>query len=142
MSIGEIRRSATEIRIGSDAIEREALVIGAGSVAEKGGGGKVVMASGSRAGLRPADSRERLSPHVHIGSYHPTQRDKNAAPLLGPRFKEVKVGRRWSGKAMEVAVSQGEAALREMVTGDEVEGHFLGCGLFSTVKPSTCRTKD
>jgi hypothetical protein len=48
---------------------------------------------------------------------------KKAAPLLGPRFKEVKSGR-FSGKAKEVAVSPGEAALREMVTGDEVEGHF------------------
>jgi hypothetical protein len=27
---------------------------------------------------------------------------------------------------MEVAVSQGEAALREMVTGNESEGHFFG----------------
>ena len=26
---------------------------------------------------------------------------------------------------MEVAVSPGEAALREMVTGNEIEGHFL-----------------
>jgi hypothetical protein len=31
-----------------------------------------------------------------------------------------------SGKAMQVAVPPGEAALREMVTREESEGHFFG----------------
>jgi hypothetical protein len=50
---------------------------------------------------------------------------KKAAPLLGPRFKEVSFGG-LSGKAMEVTISPGEVALRELVTGNESEGHFFG----------------
>ena len=53
------------------------------------------------------------------------QEQKKAAPLLGPRFKEVSFGG-WSGKAIEVTLSPGELALREWVTGNESEGHFFG----------------
>jgi hypothetical protein len=45
--------------------------------------------------------------------------------LLGPHFKRSRFGR-VSGKAMEVTVSPGGTALREMVTGKGSEGHFFG----------------
>ena len=56
-------------------MERKALSIGAGSVAEKGGGGKAV----ARAGLRPADSRGRLSPHSFA--------EQKSGPIAGATFQ-------------------------------------------------------
>jgi hypothetical protein len=66
------------------------------------------------------DSRGRLSPHKPFAPA-----TKKAAPLLGPRFKEVKIGG-LSGKAMQVAAPRTGTVLREMLTGKESEGHCFG----------------
>jgi hypothetical protein len=50
---------------------------------------------------------------------------QKSGPIAGATFQRGKSGR-VSGKAKEVAVSPGEAALREMVTGKDSEGHFFG----------------
>ena len=50
---------------------------------------------------------------------------QKSGPIAGATFQEVRFGR-FSGKAMEVTVSQGEVALRELVIGNESEGHFFG----------------
>ena len=42
---------------------------------------------------------------------------------------------------MQVAVSPGEAALREMVTRESSEGHCFGLRPLNTGEGSTCRTK-
>jgi hypothetical protein len=53
------------------------------------------------------------------------QSAQKSGPIAGATFQRGQV---WKvlGKAIEVAVSPGEAALREMVTGKDSEGHFFG----------------
>jgi hypothetical protein len=52
-------------------------------------------------------------------------RKQKSGPIAGATFQEVRFGG-LSGKAMEVTVSPGGTALRELVTGNESEGHFFG----------------
>jgi hypothetical protein len=99
ISTGVRNRSAIEIL--KDVAERRTLIIGAGSVSESSGCGKA------------GRSRCRVFPGQKSG------------PIAGATFQEVRFGR-LSGKAKEVAVSQGGTALRELVTGNEIEGHFFG----------------
>jgi hypothetical protein len=102
--------------------ERRELSIGAGSVAEKGGGGKAVF--GGKSLAAPADQRGRLSPHNAFAAKF-LWLEQKSGPIAGATFQEVRFGR-LSGKAMEVTVSLGGTALRELVTGNESEGHFFG----------------
>jgi hypothetical protein len=51
--------------------------------------------------------------------------EQKSGPIAGATFQEVKVWK-GSGQAMEVTVSRGGTALRELVTGKESEGHFFG----------------
>jgi hypothetical protein len=51
--------------------------------------------------------------------------EQKSGPIAGATFQEVRFGG-LSGKAMEVTVSPGEVALRELVMGNESEGHFFG----------------
>jgi len=51
--------------------------------------------------------------------------EQKSGPIAGATFQEVRFGR-FSGKAMEVTVSPGGTALRELLTGKESEGHFFG----------------
>jgi hypothetical protein len=59
------------------------------------------------------------------GSRALSKQEQKSGPIAGATFQEVRFGG-FSGKAMEVTVSQGEVALRELVTGNESEGHFFG----------------
>jgi hypothetical protein len=92
--------------------ERRELSIGAGSVAEKGGGGK-------------ASSVAELGCAYKKNPNPMKFRKQKSGPIAGATFQEVRFGR-LSGKAMEVTVSPGGTALRELVTGNESEGHFFG----------------
>jgi hypothetical protein len=130
MAAEEISSSAIENWMDMDmdkgAVQPEALIIGAGSVAEKGGGGKAAAAELGCAQIE-----------ISLRFLH----EQKSGPIAGATFQRGQVW--WVlGKAMEVAVSQGEVALRELVTGNESEGHFFGfAASFVTSKESTCRTK-
>jgi hypothetical protein len=95
-----------------------------------------------RPGFAQACTGEDARPHnLALHSCLPTIilfTGQKSGPIAGATFQEVKVWK-GSGKAMEVTVSPGGTALRELVTGKGSEGHFLWvCGLFSTSIRSIC----
>ena len=77
-----------------------------------------------RAPSAPLRAGEGGCPRIKILAREIARKQKSG-PIAGATFQEVRFGR-LSGKAMEVTVSQGGTALRELVTGNASEGHFFG----------------
>jgi hypothetical protein len=67
--------------------------------------------------------------------------NKKRPHFWGHNFKRSRIGRRRSGKAMQVSVPPKGTELRELVTREKSEDHPWICGLFSTCEKSTCRAK-